>query len=87
MGWSRTKVQAEGPSFDRSELDFRGRSNLTDLQRRQPVTGKGVQPRWWQRIRSLVLLPVLVVSLGIALAATIGLIMVVLLLALRGLGG
>jgi len=74
-------------SFDPRTLGLGGRVKLKDLQRRHVVEGKGVRPRWWQRFRSLLLLPILVVSLGIALAAAIGIVAALMLLATRGLSG
>lgn len=40
----------------------------------RPVVGKKAYVRWWERLRALVVLSVIVVALGIALAAAIGVI-------------
>jgi len=40
----------------------------------RPVTGKKAYVRWWERLRALVVLATIVIALGIALAAAIGVI-------------
>ena len=37
-----------------------------------PTVGRKAYVRWWERIRSLIVLAAIVIGLGIALAATIG---------------
>ncbi len=46
------------------------------IRRRVPrtVVGKKAYVRWWERLRALVVLAVIVVGLGIALAAAIGIL-------------
>lgn len=38
----------------------------------RPTVGRKAYVRWWERIRSLIVLAAIVIGLGIALAATIG---------------
>lgn len=38
----------------------------------QPVVGKNAKVRWWQRLRAVVMLAVIVVLLGVAVAGLIG---------------
>ena len=38
----------------------------------QPIVGRKAYVRWWERIRAIIVLAALVVGLGIALAAVIG---------------
>jgi len=46
------------------------------IRRRVPrtVVGKKAYVRWWERLRALVVLAAIVVALGIALAAAVGVI-------------
>ncbi len=41
-------------------------------QPEQPVLGKNAKVRWWQRLRAVVLLAVIVVILGFAVAGLVG---------------
>ncbi|MEC7402800.1 MAG: hypothetical protein VYD93_01845, partial [Actinomycetota bacterium] len=38
----------------------------------RPIVGRKAYVRWWERIRAIIVLAALVVGLGIALAAVIG---------------
>ena len=43
----------------------------------QPVVGPRAYPQWWQRLLALLALAALVVGIGLALAAVVGLLVVV----------
>ena len=43
----------------------------------RPVVGPKAYPQWWQRLLALVVLVALVVGIGFALAALVGLLVVV----------
>ena len=45
----------------------------------RPIVGRKAYVRWWERIRAIIVLAALVVGLGIALAAVVG-------ITVRGLG-
>lgn len=48
---------------------------VIDLVRRRvdrPIVGRKAYVRWWERIRAIIVLAALVVGLGIALAAVVG---------------
>lgn len=49
------------------------------LRRRvhRPVVGRKAYVRWWERIRALIVLAAIVVGLGVALAAAIGVSLIV----------
>ena len=38
----------------------------------QPVVGPAARVRWWQRVRSLIVLGILIAALGAAVAASVG---------------
>lgn len=38
----------------------------------RPVVGRKAYVRWWERVRAIIVLSAIVVSLGVALAAVIG---------------
>jgi len=49
------------------------------------VTGRRAKIQWWHRVRALVVLSIIVVGLGIALAISIGLVFIAGLLVLESL--
>ena len=51
-------------------------STLTFRQRRRLRNATSLAPRWYQRLRSLIVLVVLIAALGAALAAIVGTILI-----------
>jgi len=67
---------ATGPDEERVNPLLDSLRVLGIIRRRVPrtVVGKKAYVRWWERLRALVVLAAIVVALGIALAAAVGVI-------------
>ncbi len=55
-------------------LDSMRAIGLVRRQTPRPVVGKKAYVRWWERLRAMIVLTVVVAALGVALAAAIGII-------------
>ncbi len=77
---ARTALRSAGPPRPRRRIRLIDVLRVLGLARRavpRPVVGPKAYPQWWQRLLALVVLIVLVVGIGFALAALVGLLVVV----------
>ena len=75
-----TALRSAGPSRPRRRIRLIDVLRVLGLARRavpRPVVGPKAYPQWWQRLLALVVLVALVVGIGFALAALVGLLVVV----------
>ena len=77
---ARTALGSAGPARPRRRIRLIDVLRVLGLARRavpRPVVGPKAYPQWWQRLLALVVLTALVVGIGFALAALVGLLVVV----------
>lgn len=77
---ARTALRSAGPARPRRRIRLIDVLRVLGLARRavpRPVVGPDAYPQWWQRLLALVVLIALVVGIGFALAALVGLLVVV----------
>ena len=77
---ARTALRSAGAARPRRRLRLLDVLRVLGLARRavpRPVVGPRAYPQWWQRLLALVVLVALVVGIGFALAALVGLLVVV----------
>lgn len=73
-------LRSSGPARPRRRIRLIDVLRVLGLARRavpRPVVGPKAYPQWWQRLLALVVLIALVVGVGFALAALVGLLVVV----------
>lgn len=77
---AQTALRSAGPTRPRRRIRLIDVLRVLGLARRavpRPVVGPKAYPQWWQRLLALVVLIALVVGIGFALAALVGLLVVV----------
>ncbi len=77
---ARTALRPAGPPRPRRRIRLIDVLRVLGLARRavpRPVVGPKAYPQWWQRLLALVVLILLVAGIGFALAALVGLLVVV----------
>lgn len=77
---ARTSLRSAGPTRPRRRIRLIDVLRVLGLARRavpRPVVGPKAYPQWWQRLLALAVLVALVVGIGFALAALVGLLVVV----------
>ena len=77
---ARTSLRSAGPTRPRRRVRLIDVLRVLGLARRavpRPVVGPKAYPQWWQRLLALAVLVALVVGIGFALAALVGLLVVV----------
>jgi len=65
-----------GPDDDRLNPFLDSLRTIGVIRRRvpRPVVGKKAYVRWWERLRAVIVLTAMVAAIGVALAASIGII-------------
>lgn len=77
---ARTALRSAGATRPRRRIRLIDVLRVLGLARRavpRPVVGPKAYPQWWQRLLALLFLIALVVGIGFALAALVGLLVVV----------
>ena len=77
---ARAALRSAGASRPKRRIRLIDVLRVLGLARRavpHPVVGPKAYPQWWQRLLALVVLMALVVGIGFALAALVGLLVVV----------
>ena len=77
---ARAALRPAGPARPKRRIRLIDVLRALGLARRavpRPVVGPRAYPQWWQRLLALVVLIALVVGIGFALAALVGLLVVV----------
>jgi hypothetical protein len=81
----REKVREVQRATGREPSDRRQLRSSDPTYKYKEVTGRRAKIQWWHRVRALVVLSIIIVGLGIALAISVGLVFIAGLLVLESL--